>query len=80
MVRLPFKSGPPIKIGVSLFTAKIVLNKVLQRLSGSSTLFKEYSEFLSEYERLGQMERVLEEELNDCSDCLLTTSPGVKRK
>ena len=70
MVRSPFKTEPSIKIGVSLLRAKIVLNKVLQRLSGKSTLLKEYSDFLSEYERLGHMERVLEKEIDASAQIL----------
>ena len=80
MARLPFNSGPRIKIGFSLFRAKIVLNKVLQRLSGSSTLFKEYSEISSEYERLGLMERVLEEELDDSAQVVYVPHHPVLRE
>ena len=56
------------------------MNKVLQRLSGSSILFKEYSEFLSEYERLGHMQRVLEEELDDSAQIVYLPHHPVLRE
>lgn len=67
MVRLPFKTDPPIVIGNSLERAKVILSKVMQRISKKPELFKQYSEFMSEYINLGHMRIVNEDELRDVS-------------
>ena len=56
MVRLPFKNGPPIEIGDSFEKAKLILQKSQARLQNKPDLFKEYSEFLTEYQELNHME------------------------
>ena len=56
MVRLPFKNGPPIEIGDLFEKAKLILQKSQARLQNKPDLFKEYSEFLTEYQELNHME------------------------
>ena len=56
IVRLPFKNGPPIEIGDSFEKAKLILQKSQARLQSKPDLFKEYSEFLTEYQELNHME------------------------
>ena len=48
-----------------------MLKKVLRLLSGNAELGKVYSDFLSENDRLGHIERMLEEELDDSSHIVL---------
>ncbi|XP_076660078.1 uncharacterized protein LOC143363366 [Halictus rubicundus] len=55
IVRLPFRSGPPIEIGQSRRVAEKMMHSLSRRLKTSSAISKEYSEFLDEYERLGHM-------------------------
>ena len=79
MVLLPFRNGPPIDIGNSLTTAKLVLKGVQARLLKDSSFYNEYKEFLTEYEQLGHMERV--QEFSDCDTpqtVYLTHHPIVK--
>ncbi|XP_071634081.1 uncharacterized protein [Temnothorax longispinosus] len=55
IVRLPFKSGPPIEIGESKSSAIALYSRLEARLKSNPDLAKEYNEFLAEYERLGHM-------------------------
>ncbi|XP_067214160.1 uncharacterized protein [Linepithema humile] len=58
IVRLPFKRGPPIEIGSSHGTAKRLLQGLQQRFNENPQLKAEYSDFLSEYERMGHMRTI----------------------
>lgn len=55
VMRLPFKTGPPIDIGESKIRAERVLNSLRRRLHSSPDQEKEYREFMTEYEQLGHM-------------------------
>jgi len=55
IVRLPFKTGPPLNIGYSRGAASRCLNGLLRRFKQSPALQKEYSAFLREYQELGHM-------------------------
>ncbi|XP_071581880.1 uncharacterized protein [Temnothorax nylanderi] len=55
IVRLPFKSGPPIDIGDSKQSAIALYLRLESRLKSNPALAKEYHDFLAEYERLGHM-------------------------
>ncbi|XP_071581131.1 uncharacterized protein [Temnothorax nylanderi] len=55
IVRLPFKSGPPIDIGDSKKSAIALYSRLESRLRSNPDLAKEYHDFLAEYERLGHM-------------------------
>ena len=80
MIRLPFKDGPPMQIEASLERKKIVLNKVLRRLSGNSELLSENSSFLVEYKRLGNMKLIPEQTLDRSSETVFASPPCFKRK
>lgn len=58
IVRLPFKTGPPIEIGESRAIADKFLASLHQRLQAHSEHKKKYSEFLQEYKDLGHMQEV----------------------
>lgn len=60
IVRLPFKSPPPIDIGQSRQSAERMLQSLLCRFSSQSELKLEYQKFMSEYESLGHMRPVSE--------------------
>ncbi|XP_025994180.2 uncharacterized protein LOC113004598 [Solenopsis invicta] len=68
IVRLPFKNGPPIKIGSSRGTAARYLSSLLRRFQKSPDLQKEYSEFLREYEEMGHMRE--SPPLSESSQCV----------
>ncbi|XP_071580176.1 uncharacterized protein [Temnothorax nylanderi] len=55
IVRLPFKSGPPIDIGDSKSSAIALYSRLESRLKANPDLAREYHDFLAEYERLGHM-------------------------
>ncbi|XP_029678708.1 uncharacterized protein LOC115244856 [Formica exsecta] len=55
IVRLPFKTIPPIDIGNSRFRAEKMLNSLIRRFRDKPEIAKEYSELISEYQRLGHM-------------------------
>lgn len=55
IVRLPFNKGPPIDIGESRLRAENCLKSLTRRFRSAPEHEKEYSEFLSEYEKLGHM-------------------------
>ncbi|XP_039309927.1 uncharacterized protein LOC120358745 [Solenopsis invicta] len=57
IVRLPFKSGPPIDIGTSRDVAERCLKTLLRRLQANFDLKREYSDFLQEYENLEHMRK-----------------------
>lgn len=58
LVRLPFKTEPPIPLGDSRSTALSSLQRMEQRLKLNPAKATEYSEFLFEYEQLGHMIQV----------------------
>ncbi|XP_046144711.1 uncharacterized protein LOC123988495 [Osmia bicornis bicornis] len=58
IVRLPFKSEPPIDLGESRFAAMKSLLSLERRFKSDQVNTETYKEFLSEYEALGHMERV----------------------
>ncbi|KMQ86385.1 gag-pol polyprotein precursor [Lasius niger] len=58
IVRLPFKRGPPIDIGKSRIRAERMLQSLTRRFKERPEHETEYSEFLSEYEKLGHMRKV----------------------
>ncbi|XP_024877058.1 uncharacterized protein LOC112457950, partial [Temnothorax curvispinosus] len=55
IVRLPFKSGPPIDIGDFKQSAIALYSRLESRLKANPDLAKEYHDFLAEYERLDHM-------------------------
>ncbi|XP_071577717.1 uncharacterized protein [Temnothorax nylanderi] len=55
IVRLPFKSGPPIDIGESKSSAIALYSRLESRLQANPNLAREYHDFLAEYKRLGHM-------------------------
>ncbi|XP_071581069.1 uncharacterized protein [Temnothorax nylanderi] len=58
VVRLPFKTGPPIDLGESRFTALASLVRSERRLLREQNKAALYREFLDEYEKLGHMTKV----------------------
>ncbi|XP_029673634.1 uncharacterized protein LOC115241841, partial [Formica exsecta] len=58
IVRLPFKTSPPIDIGNSRFRAENIVNSLVRRFRDKPEVAKEYSDFIAEYERLGHMRPV----------------------
>ena len=58
VVRLPFKSDPPINIGESKYIATRSLMNIERRLLKSPELLTQYSEFMSDYELRGHMQKV----------------------
>ncbi|XP_076301647.1 uncharacterized protein LOC143219631 [Lasioglossum baleicum] len=57
-VRLPFKQDPPFDIGQSRPIAEKMYRSLGRKFQKNPELRREYSAFMSEYERLGHMERV----------------------
>ncbi|XP_029670964.1 uncharacterized protein LOC115240132 [Formica exsecta] len=55
IVRLPFKTSPPIDIGHSRFRAEKMINSLVRRFRDKPEVATEYSDFISEYQRLGHM-------------------------
>jgi len=55
IVRLPFKTGPPLEIGYFRGAAFRCLNGLLRRLKQSPALHEEYSAFLREYQDMEHM-------------------------
>jgi len=78
VVRLPFKTEPPIPIGASRVTASRSLTSLDRRLSRDSSIHKRYSEFMAEYEALGHMERVPPPSSETNQVVYLTHHPVVK--
>ncbi|XP_011881282.1 PREDICTED: uncharacterized protein LOC105569429, partial [Vollenhovia emeryi] len=60
IVRLPFKTGPPIDIGQSRQAAARLCRSLSRRFITQPTLKGEYSAFMREYEELGHMHRIPE--------------------
>ncbi|XP_029678544.1 uncharacterized protein LOC115244758 [Formica exsecta] len=58
IVRLPFKTSPPIDIGNSRFRAENIVNSLVRRFRDKPEVAKEYSDFITEFERLGHMRPV----------------------
>jgi len=55
IVRLPFKTGPPLNIGYSRGAASRCLSGLLRRFQQSPALHQEYSMFLREYQDMGHL-------------------------
>ncbi|XP_025158004.1 uncharacterized protein LOC112589335 [Harpegnathos saltator] len=53
VVRLPFKTSPPLAMGDTRVKAARQLDSLTRRLQAHPTQFAEYSAFLAEYEHLG---------------------------
>ncbi|XP_011859229.1 PREDICTED: uncharacterized protein LOC105556738 [Vollenhovia emeryi] len=58
VVRLPFRTGPPIKLGDSRAIALSNLHRVERQLQRTPATAAEYSAFLEEYQKLGHMEKI----------------------
>lgn len=58
VVRLPFKTGPPIDIGDSRFKAERQLDSLMRRVQARSELFAVYNEFMTDYESRDHMRAV----------------------
>ncbi|XP_076546674.1 uncharacterized protein LOC143305757 [Osmia lignaria lignaria] len=58
VVRLPFKTDPPIELGESRLGALRSLRSQENRLHQNQTTYQEYCNFLSEYESLGHMREI----------------------
>ncbi|XP_070170737.1 uncharacterized protein [Polyergus mexicanus] len=61
IIRLPFKTNPPLDIGSSRETAALLYSKLEQRLRKNPDLAKPYHSFLNEYKSMGHMESVSDE-------------------
>ncbi|XP_070171009.1 uncharacterized protein [Polyergus mexicanus] len=61
IIRLPFKTNPPLDIGASRETAALLYSKLEQRLRKNPDLAKPYHSFLNEYKSMGHMESVSDE-------------------
>lgn len=57
IVRLPFKTEPPLDIGDSKFRATRMFHATVRRLKENRDLEDAYREFMNEYESLGHMKR-----------------------
>ncbi|XP_076660035.1 uncharacterized protein LOC143363312 [Halictus rubicundus] len=55
IVRLPFRSNPPLRIGHSRSTAERIMLHLNRRFESNPNLASEYRDFMQEYERLGHM-------------------------
>ncbi|RLU22403.1 hypothetical protein DMN91_004681 [Ooceraea biroi] len=64
IVRLPFRTNPPIAIGESKRAAERQIASLSRQMQANPTLFKEYSAFLDEYESLGHMRRAPRNDLS----------------
>ncbi|XP_055936576.1 uncharacterized protein LOC129966191 [Argiope bruennichi] len=62
IVEMPIKENPPV-LGESKQIARNRLDSLITRLNKNPQMKKLYSEFIEEYEALGHMERVMEDEL-----------------
>ncbi|XP_011884042.1 PREDICTED: uncharacterized protein LOC105571179 [Vollenhovia emeryi] len=58
IVRLPFKTDPPIRIGASRETTALLYSKLEGRLQKNRDLARQYHEFLNDYVTKGHMELV----------------------
>ncbi|XP_024886699.1 uncharacterized protein LOC112464122 [Temnothorax curvispinosus] len=61
IVRLPFKNGPP-HIGDTFQKASFLYSKMERRLSQKPEIAAQYHDFLTEYESMGHMEEVRDDE------------------
>ncbi|XP_051176778.1 uncharacterized protein LOC127291622 [Leptopilina boulardi] len=80
MVRLPFKSGPPINIGQSFGRTKMILDRVLRRLREKPKQFEMYKDFLSEYLELDHMRLVEENEFDKSSQTVYIPHHAILRE
>ncbi|XP_029156123.1 uncharacterized protein LOC114946183 [Nylanderia fulva] len=78
VVRLPFKSAPPIEIGESLSIARSLYGRMENRLRNRSELGSQYNEFLAEYESLGHMTRVDELEQTEYLPVYIPHHPVIR--
>lgn len=78
VVRLPFKNGPPIAIGLSRHTAIRSMTSLANRFSRNPDLARQYSDFMSEYKALGHMQRAKPPDINDTQIVYLPHHPVVK--
>ncbi|XP_029177615.1 uncharacterized protein LOC114945521 [Nylanderia fulva] len=62
IVRLPFKTDPPLEIGSSYEITALLYSKLEKRLDRNYDLAKQYNEFLSEYETMSHMEAVTDDD------------------
>lgn len=58
VVRLPFKTDPPLNLGESRLSALAMYTRTESRLRAQPNKADEYNDFLHEYERLGHMANV----------------------
>ncbi|XP_029166951.1 uncharacterized protein LOC114937603 [Nylanderia fulva] len=58
IVRLPFKTGPPLSLGESRFIAESSLYRLERRFKRNPSIASEYHDFLTEYENLGHMIKI----------------------
>ncbi|XP_029163264.1 uncharacterized protein LOC114934724 [Nylanderia fulva] len=58
IVRLPFKTGPPLSLGESRFIAESSLYRLERRFKRNPSIASEYHDFLKEYENLGHMIKI----------------------
>jgi len=58
IVRLPFKTGPPLDLGTSRSTSLAAYKRSEFRLKAHPAKAAEYHDFLQEYEQLGHMRKV----------------------
>lgn len=74
LLRLPFKTGPPIPIGESKAIAERIFRRNETRLNQQPELAREYRDFMEEYERLNHMEKV-EASASSCSSTQIVYFP-----
>ena len=79
IVRLPFKSPPPLDIGASRLQAERMLNTLTRRFKNNSVLAIEYRKFLAEYERLDHM-RPSPQPQSETMQCVYIPHHGVIRE
>ncbi|XP_024875147.1 uncharacterized protein LOC112456681 [Temnothorax curvispinosus] len=78
MVRLPFKTGPPINIGHSRAIADKCLQRLTRRLQRNPEQQKEYSDFLREYEKLGHMQEVPRSQIDNAQNVYIPHHPVIR--
>jgi len=66
IVRLPFKTSPPIYIGFSRNSAERMLHSLLRRFKDGHELKRKYQSFMREYETLGHMSQIPETHSAEC--------------
>ncbi|KYM96858.1 PREDICTED: uncharacterized protein LOC108778993 [Cyphomyrmex costatus] len=80
IVRLPFKNGPPLDIGVSRHSALQSYLRTESRIKADSEISSEYHNFFKKYSDLGHMQRVSEtDDLTDSSQIVYIPHHAVFR-